>query len=301
MNLLKRIMIIALALLLSSSTLAACDNKKDDTTEEGSESQTEELKDFDYTDKDMSKYITVNKTDYLDTTVTLSADYIVTDDEVNAYIDDERFDNKAKTNGDTPVTDQPIKLGDSAFIYYTGYLNGEAFSGGSNATDAKPYELSIGSGSFIPGFEDGLIGLVPDTTSKDAPYDLHVTFPENYSTAELAGKAVVFKVWVVHVIQYTIPELTDEYVQNSLKFDGTADEYKEYVKADLQAESDASAQSEALNAILNNLMSNATVLEYPQDSLDYWYSQYIDQYEYYMQIYTMYYGMSFKSLEEFAL
>ena len=210
------------------------------------------------------------------------------------------FENKTKTNEDTKIVDQPIKLGDSAFIYYTGYLDGEPFQGGSNADDEKPLELSIGSGSFIPGFEDGLIGVIPNQTSKDSPFDLNVTFPENYNSAELAGKAVVFKVWIEYTVQYTIPELTDDFVKETLKFDGTASDYKSHVKEQLQAELTAKAENEALNAVLNKLMENSEVIEYPKQSVDYYYESYIDYYEYYMQLYSMY-GYKFDSLEEFLV
>ena len=69
--------------------------------------------------------------------------------------------------------------------------DGTAFEGGSNWDDKVPLELGIGSGSFIPGFEDGLIGVIPSNTSKENPFELHVTFPEGYKSADLAGKAVV--------------------------------------------------------------------------------------------------------------
>ena len=313
---LKRLLILALALVLSASAFAGCDKSKNGSeggtnagngttngtsTETETESGTEApLEDFDFSSVDITKYITISESDYLDSKVTLDTSYIISDDAVDQYIEDERFGKKTKTNGDTQVTDQPVKLGDSAFIYYTGYLDGKAFSGGSNASDAKPYELSIGSGSFIPGFEEGLIGIIPEDTSKDMPYELHVTFPENYGNADLAGKAVIFEVWIEYVVQYTIPELTEDYVKNTVKFDGTVEEYKAHVKKTLQEESDAKAESEALGSVISNLMEKATVHEYPQQSVDYWYSMYIDQFEYYMQMYAMY-GMSFKTFDEFAI
>ena len=187
---LTKALILMLTLTLALAAFASCDTGSAETE---SESGDGELKNFDYLSADLDEYITLPDYDYLKNTVTLGSEYVVTDEMIDEYMADFLFDKKTKTNGDTQVTDQPIKLGDSAFIYYTGYLNGVAFNGGSNASDAKPYELSIGSGSFIPGFEEGLIGIVPSSTSKDAPYDLHVTFPENYNQKDLAGKAVIFK------------------------------------------------------------------------------------------------------------
>ena len=298
---LKQICSLAAAICLLVSAFTACDNQTENESESETESGTDaKLTDFAYESADLSKYITLSESEYFNNKVTLGTDYIVSDEMLDEHIADLLFENKTKTNGDTQIVDQPIKLGDSAFIYYTGYLNGKAFAGGSNADDKKPHELSIGSGSFIPGFEDGLIGVIPNQTSKDSPFDLNVTFPENYNSADLAGKAVVFKVWIEYTVQYTIPELTDDFVKETLKFDGTASDYKSHVKEQLQAELTAKAENEALNAVLNKLMENSEVIEYPKQSVDYYYQSYIDYYEYYMQLYSMY-GYKFDSLEEFLV
>ena len=298
---LKQICSLAAAICLLVSAFTACDNQTENESESETESGTDaKLTDFAYESADLSKYITLSESEYLNNKVTLGTDYIVSDEMLDEHIADLLFENKTKTNGDTQIVDQPIKLGDSAFIYYTGYLNGKAFAGGSNADDKKPHELSIGSGSFIPGFEDGLIGVIPNQTSKDSPFDLNVTFPENYNSADLAGKAVVFKVWIEYTVQYTIPELTDDFVKEALKFDGTASDYKAHIKEQLQAELTAKAEDEALNAVLNKLMENSEVIEYPKQSVDYYYESYIDYYEYYMQLYSMY-GYKFDSLEEFLV
>ncbi len=302
-NNIKRILAVTLSLLFLLSSLAACDTEEAGS-ENGSEADTEagtdsRIPDFDYESADLSQYISLDSSEYKNNTVTLSTDYIISDQTVQEYIDDERFKNKAKTDGDTQITDQAVRYGDSAFIYYTGYLDGVAFDGGSNASDKDPYELSIGSGSFIDGFEDGLIGVVPSETSKDAPYELPLTFPKDYHSAELAGKSVIFKVWIEYVIQYTVPEFDDNYVKNTLKFDGTAEEYRDEVKQELQAEATAKAEDEALSAIISKLMDDATIKGYPEQSVDYWYAAYVDQYEYYMQYYSMY-GYKFNSLDEFV-
>ena len=298
----KQICCLAAALCLLVSAFTACGQSEN---ENGNESETEsgtdaKLTDFDYESADLSKYITLSESEYFNNKVTLGTDYIASDKMVDEYIADVLFENKTKTNEDTKIVDQPIKLGDSAFIYYTGYLDGETFQGGSNADDEKPHELSIGSGSFIPGFEDGLIGVIPNQTSKDSPFDLNVTFPESYGSAELAGKAVVFKVWIEYTVQYTIPELTDDFVKETLEFDGTASDYKAHVKEQLQAELTAKAEDEALNAVMNKLIEKSEVVEYPKQSVDYYYESYIDYYEYYMQLYSMY-GYQFDSLEEFLV
>ncbi len=282
------------------SLLTACDTAENET-ESSSESSTEEkLQDFDYASADLSSYITLSPSECFNNTVTLSTEYIISDEAVDEYISDELFKYKTKTDGDTHIVDQPIKLGDSAFIYYTGYLADVPFEGGSNADDEKPYELSIGSGSFIDGFESGLIGVVPNETSKEEPFDLHVTFPENYSSKDLAGKAVVFKVWIEYTVSYTIPEFTDGFVKDSIGFDGTAEEYKAYIRDCLQAELTTEAEDEALSALLNKLLEVSEVIEYPQQSLDYYYQSYLDYFESERQYYAMF-GYNFDTLKEFLV
>lgn len=285
-----------LTLTLALAAFASCDTGSAETE---SESGDGELKNFDYLSADLDEYITLPDYDYLKNTVTLGSEYVVTDEMIDEYMADFLFDKKTKTNGDTQVTDQPIKLGDSAFIYYTGYLNGVAFNGGSNASDAKPYELSIGSGSFIPGFEEGLIGIVPSSTSKDAPYDLHVTFPENYNQKDLAGKAVIFKVWVVYTVQYTIPELTDDFVKNTVKYDGTSAEYRADIKNAMIEEAKTAAEDAALEEITEKLIKDSTVKKFPQEAIDFTVENYKSQIQEYVDYYGMYgYKVTF---EEMAL
>ena len=103
--------------------------------------------------------------------------------------------NNALSEGEasvTKITDRAIKQGDTANIDYTGYKNGIKFEGG----EAQGYDLEIGSGSFIDGFEEGLIGVMPGETK-----NLNLTFPENYSSADLAGQAVIFKVKVNYIAE----------------------------------------------------------------------------------------------------
>ncbi len=298
----QKLLTFILAALILTSVFSACN--KSDEEETSTETETDPVielpEDFDYASADISSLITLDRSEFESMTVTLSTAYVYTEEMLEQQLKDELFDNKTKTDGDTKVTDQPIKLGDSAFIYYTGYLDGVAFDGGSNAASATPHELSIGSGTFIPGFEEGLIGVIPENTSKDSPYDLHVTFPEEYSNSpDLAGKAVVFKVWVEYVIQYTIPEFNDEFVKETYKYDGSAEEYKAEIGKALKEELEEQARGKALTAAINMLIEAADIHEYPEVSVNYWYDMLIDQYEYYMALYGMY-GYSFKSLDEFV-
>ncbi len=219
---------------------------------------------------------------------------------VQQYIERKCFENRKPAGQGEIFTHRPINHGDSAYIYYTGYLDGVAFEGGSNADDKYSYELVIGSGSFIPGFEDALIGLIPSQTSKENPHKINLTFPEDYSHVDLAGKDVVFHVWVEYTIQYSIPEFNDTYVHETLKFSGSTEEYREDVRTKLETASKDAAEEEAVSAIMSQLIEKATVIEYPEQSVEYWYYQYLDQFEYYMQYYSYYYGYTFNNLDEFV-
>lgn len=308
--------LIVLCLALLTSALASCDNgtggnettggsTAEETTSATTEATTnadgeEKVEKFDYLNSNLSNYITVDSSDYADIDVTISSDLIVTDDHVTKYIDKERFQYKTKANDGAQVTDQAIKLGDSAFIYYTGYLDGEPFEGGSNATSKTPHELSIGSGNFVPGFEEGLIGVIPANTSLENPCDVPVTFPEDYYE-DLAGKDVIFKVWVVYTVQYDIPELNEDYIKNTLKFNTDAEDvvaaYRDHVKALLEEESAEPKKNAILSEIFEILEKNTTVTQYPQAAVDYYYQQYMVEFNQYFAYYGAYYGC--KTLEEF--
>ncbi len=311
MSIFKTFNIIAafLCLALCLSVFAAC-KSPEQSTETGSESknQTEaettvDLTQFDYFAADISDYATVDPSLYHNTSATISSDYIIDDEDIDAYIDSQRFAKKTVKNDGAQCTDQPIKLGDSAFIYYTGYLDGVEFEGGSNADDEKPHELSIGSGNFVPGFEDGLIGIIPSDTSKDSPAEISVTFPESYYE-DLAGKSVIFKVWVVYTVQYEIPEYTDEYIADVLKFQAKTEnvkqEHRDYVKAALELQIEDSRNQAIMYEIGKTLLEKVNIIAYPEDAVDYYYEALIDQYEYYKQYYE-YFGMTFDSLDEFVI
>lgn len=149
------------------------------------------------------------------------------------------------------ITDRPIKDGDIANIDYEGLLDGTAFEGGT----ATGYDLSIGSGTFIPGFESQLIGV-----NVGESVDLDITFPEEYGSAELAGKAVVFKVKVNSISEEIVPEFNEEFVKENSDFE-TVEEYRADVKASLQSEADYADKL----TLLEMVVSSSEVLKYPQD------------------------------------
>ena len=264
---------------------------------------------YDYMANDMSAFVTLEKSDYQAFEINVGKDYVVTDEVVESELKSMLYSYATATNGTTQVKDQPIRYGDKAYIYYRGTVDGEEFSGGSNMSDSSPYGLGIGSGSFIPGFEEGLIGVVPNETSKDNPYPLHVTFPENYN-AELAGKDAIFYVVIEYVVQYDIPELTDAFVKDTLKYEHKGDDlpdeegalvdaYKASIKASMEESALAAAEQEAYGMAMEQLMEKLTFTAYPEGEVEYYYDYYIDEFEYYYSYYKSLYGYS--SLDEFAV
>lgn len=140
----------------------------------------------------------------------------------------------------TPVTDRAVEVGDVANIDYVGKMDGVAFEGGT----AQGHDLTIGSGQFIPGFEDGVVGMEIGETK-----DVEVTFPDPYTNADLAGKPAVFTVTVNSISKLEVPELTDEFVAGMEKEEySTVEEFKTYVSDLLmeQKQSDYEAQKSSL-------------------------------------------------------
>ncbi|MBQ8410003.1 MAG: FKBP-type peptidyl-prolyl cis-trans isomerase [Clostridia bacterium] len=310
---LKRILACLLAALMCVTLFTACNKTEEESTADTSAAETESGTEaetgaaasnrFDYFNTDLTPYITIDRSVYSNMKVELSSDYIIDNEDVQTYVESERIANRVAKNGTEQVTDQPIAKGDSAFIYYKGFLDGEEFEGGSNWDDDEPFELVIGSGSFVPGFEDGLIGVIPANTSEENPFPVNVTFPENYYE-NLAGKAVVFNVWVVYSVEYELPAYDDAFITETLEYvpqtDNVKEEFEAHLLEQLKAEMATYEQTAIRNSIWEQLLDQATVTEYPESEIEYYYNSYLDQYEYYMQYYT-YYGYSFATLDEFVI
>ncbi len=178
---------------------------------------------------------------YVGVTVT-EIDTEVSDEEVDTAINKERENNARLVT----VEDRAVEKGDTAVIDYEGTVDGVPFDGGK----AENHSLEIGSGQFIPGFEDQLIGK-----NTGDELDVNVTFPEEYHAKDLAGKDAVFKVKIHEIKTKEIPELDDEFAQDVSEFD-TVDEYKESVKAKLKEQKAANAkrvqQDEALEKVIED-------------------------------------------------
>lgn len=145
--------------------------------------------------------------------------------------------------------DAAVESGDFAIIDFTGYVDGEEFEGGA----AENYQLEIGSGTFIPGFEDQVIGL-----KKGEEKDVSVTFPEDYHAKDLAGEPVVFKVKVNEIKRKNLPELDDEFAKDVSEFD-TLDELKADIKNKLEEKATAEAENFKKESLIEQAAANATI------------------------------------------
>ncbi len=153
----------------------------------------------------------------------------VTDEDVNREIETVRERNSREID----VTDRAAEMGDTAVIDFEGFCDGVAFEGGKG-TD---YALKLGSGSFIPGFEEQVAGK-----NIDDEFDVNVTFPTEYHAADLAGKEAVFKVKLHSLTKVELPELDDDFAKDVSEFD-TFDEYKADLKAKIEKRHEASADN----------------------------------------------------------
>ena len=162
---------------------------------------------------------------------------------------EERLDSLLSRQAEWQIKEGESKKGDIVVIDFKGFIGDEAFEGG----EAKGYELELGSGSFIPGFEEQLEGKV-------APVDteVNVTFPENYQVADLAGKAAKFEVTVHDVKEKVLPELTDEFVKEFTKeAASTVAEYKEKLKEEIKLEKENLAEKSYSDKVISTAVENA--------------------------------------------
>jgi trigger factor len=183
-----------------------------------------------------------------------------------------------QTNGGTltEVTGRAVQVGDTVNMDYEGLKDGVAFEGGT----AAAYDLMVGSGAFIPGFEDQLIGA--KTGDKLA---INVTFPENYGAADLAGQPVVFNVTINKIQEYP---LTDEFVTANTDYD-TVDAYKTSVSDNLKSQNDETMKTELQNNVYNAVVANSAISSLPQTLIDY----YANDLKVYYTNYAAAYGMDF--------
>ena len=180
-------------------------------------------------------------------------DATVTDADVDAELEKVRNENAREL----VANDRPVKDGDMIVLDFEGYVDGVAFEGGKG----ENYSLTIGSGSFIPGFEDQLIGK-----KVDEDVDVTVTFPEDYHADELAGKEAVFKCLIHEIKEKELPEIDDEFAAEVSEFETLA-EYKEDLKKNLQEKKEASAKRAKEEALIDKISGDSKI-EIPEAMIE---------------------------------
>lgn len=199
----------------------------------------------------------------------------VTDAEVEESIAYTMSVTAAEFAGEYGIKDRAAEEGDTVFINYKGMLDGVAFEGGT----AENQTLTLGSDTFIDGFEDAIIGHMPGET-----FDIDVTFPEDYGNEELNGKAVVFTI-DFHSIVPT--EITDQIASIIAGEEITVEEYKTRVKEDLKVSNEETAVANYENAVYSAFLNNCEMENYPEEELEKWIAIMEDSYG----MYASYYGM----------
>lgn len=170
-------------------------------------------------------------------------DTSVTEEDINEVIERERENNARNIS----VEDRPVKDGDMTVIDFEGFVDGTAFEGGKG----ENYPLTIGSGAFIPGFEEQLIGA---EIGKET--EVNVTFPEDYHAEGLKGKAAVFKCTVREIKEKELPDVDDEFASEVSEFDTLA-EYKEDVKKDLEEKKAKEAKEAKEAAVIEAIIADS--------------------------------------------
>lgn len=178
----------------------------------------------------------------------------VTDEEVESTIQS-ILESHAET---AEITDRAVENGDTVNIDFAGKIGGEEFDGGSS-TD---YPLTIGSGTFIEGFEDSVIGHnIGDT------YDWEGKFPDDYAAADYAGKDVTFTITVKSITEQKLPELNDEFVKSVSEESKTVKEYKKEIKKQLEEDAETTYNDSLSAEVWEKVLDNTTVNKYPEDEI----------------------------------
>lgn len=208
----------------------------------------------------------------------------VTDEQVDAQIKDMMGRDAKMVVAEEGAV---IEKGDFAIIDFAGTVDGEPFSGG----EGKGYPLEVGSNSFIPGFEDQLVGL-----SKGDSTDVEVTFPEDYFVKDLAGKEAIFKVNIQDVKRKELPELNDEYVASKTDFK-TVEELRANYKERMQKAAEANAKAEYEHELIDLAVANAK-FSVPEIMIEDKISQMVEEMKMSLDMYMQYTGLDMAKIRE---
>lgn len=214
----------------------------------------------------------------------------VTDEDLNGELN-KMADRNARV---VSVEDRAAENGDITVIDFEGFVDGKAFDGGK----AEGFSLTLGSGQFIPGFEDQIVGH-----NVDDEFDVNVEFPAEYQAEELAGKPAVFKVKLHEIKTRQLPAIDDEFVKDVSEFD-TLDQLKEDITKKLQEQYDKSADTEVENQLIDTVIANMKA-EIPEVMFENRVDESVREFEYRLQsqgmsleLYLQYTGMEMDSFRK---
>ncbi len=227
---------------------------------------------------------------YKGLTIEKTVPQTVKEEDVNAEIERVRERNARFIE----ISDRPVQEGDQVNLDYCGKVDGVAFKGGT----AEKYTLTIGSHSFIPGFEEQLVGMTIGETR-----DINVTFPEEYHAEELKGKQAVFTVTVNSITVKELPEIDDEFAKDVSEF-GTLQEYKQDISRIIAERYAQEAEREDENKLIETIV-NGTQIDIPEVMIEEQIDRYIDDFRYQLQNsgmnlenYFKYSGMTMEQLRK---
>ncbi|MDO4787647.1 MAG: trigger factor [Johnsonella sp.] len=286
----KKIIIAAIAVFCLGS-MAACSTAKKETQSSTEDTKSSESKESESTEESASAQSEAPEVEK--GTAKLGNYKGLKVDMVSSEVSEEEVEDTIKNNltynpDITEVKDRAAENGDIVNINFAGKLDGVAFEGGT----AENYDLELGSGSFIPGFEEQLIGAKIGESK-----EVNVTFPEEYHEQSLAGKPVVFEV-KINAIKVSKPaKLTDEWVQNTTKENPqgqlqTVKEYREFVRKQLEETREAQTRSEAQSRLFDQVMQSST-FELNEEAVE-------EEYQTMLSYYTQMGGQLGVGIEEFA-
>ena len=244
----KRKVYLAALVMCMALAVNGCGSDKETTSTESESTATEQQAEDSAEEEEVQE-------PYTDST---GATRLVSVDNVEKYVTIADYKGITLDNSVPEVTDENavIQNGDTATINFVGTKDGEAFEGGTG----NNYDLVIGSGTMIPGFEEGIVGMKKGETK-----DVSVTFPDSYRNSELAGQDAVFQITVQSFKRP--PELTDDWVAANTDYK-TIDEYKASVRAQLEQEAQDQADSSLRSTAWNTVYTNSEVVEYPEKDVE---------------------------------
>ncbi|MCR4989928.1 MAG: trigger factor [Lachnospiraceae bacterium] len=244
----KKFTVLAITGVLFAAILSGCGKKEEDM---------KYLKDF-----DAGKYVTLGEYKGIGVTVEKRE---VTDEQVQDYID---YLMSASTEYKEISGRDVAKNGDVANIDYVGKKEGVVFDGGS----AEGFDLTLGSKTFIDGFEDGVVGMKVGETK-----DLDLKFPDNYTSEELAGADVVFTVKLNSIKEAVVPELNDEYVKSLGNGLNTVEEFKEDVRKTISDSYESERKNTIEQSLTDQILASSTVNGAPSGFTDRIYTTMVDE------------------------